>query len=223
MKIEAISDKVWSLKIWFIIPITVWAVADDDGLTLVDAGISTMAGGILRFIAQSGLPLKRIVLTHGHADHVGALKKVLAVHKVPVYAHPDEIPYMEGRLPYPGRRKAAAFVAPGVALPLETEGERLLPTGGLIPYHTPGHSPGHVAYHEPEANVLLSGDLFSSKQGKLRFPMFTPDLAEAVRSGGIVDLLRPARLEVCHGGAVVQPAEQMEAYRQMARKRLGTD
>ncbi|KIL39850.1 hydrolase glyoxylase [Gordoniibacillus kamchatkensis] len=225
MKIEAISNRVWSLKTWIIIPVTVWAVADEDGLTLIDAGIPAMAGGILRFVEQSGLQLRRVVLTHGHSDHIGALKRVLAVHRVPVYAHPDEIPYMEGRLPYPRRRKAVPVIAPGDVLPLESEGDRLLPVGGLVPYHTPGHSPGHVAYYEPEAGVLLAGDLFTSKRGTIRRPMamFTADMAEAVRSSAIVDRLRPARLEVCHGGPVLHPAEQIEAYRQQAWKRIGAN
>ncbi|GAB2673267.1 MBL fold metallo-hydrolase [Paenibacillus thermoaerophilus] len=224
MKIEAISPRVWKLRSWLIIPITVWAVVDEEGLTLVDAGIGPMAGGILRFIADTGLPLKQIVLTHGHSDHTGALNKLLDAFPVPVYAHRDEIPYMEGRLPYPRRKKAAAVVAAGAVRSLETDADgRLLPIGGLVPYHTPGHSPGHVAYFEPEAAVLLAGDLFTSKRGAVRRPMpaFTADMAEAVRSSEIVDRLRPARLEVCHSGPVFDPAGQMPAYREAELRRLG--
>ncbi|WP_242694856.1 MBL fold metallo-hydrolase [Pseudogracilibacillus auburnensis] len=65
-----------------------------------------MAKGILKFIEQLNAgSLKRIVLTHGHPDHVGAIKRILKVKTVPVFAHRIEIPYMEGDYPYPGRKK----------------------------------------------------------------------------------------------------------------------
>lgn len=232
MKITKISEHVWSLKTWMIIPIHVWVVKGEDGLTLIDAGIPMMAKGILNFISslQAG-PLRRILLTHGHSDHVGAIQRIRAVYpEVEVYAHRIEIPYMEGALPYPRRKKAAASVAKGLAKPL-TEAESSLdqtsnsgdsgsgipalsPIGGLTPYLTPGHSPGHVVYFHENDRVMLAGDLFTSKQGKLRKPMasFTADMDEAIRSSAIVGQLRPVHLEVCHGNAVLHPADQMNEY-----------
>ena len=62
--------------------------------------------------------------------------------------------------------------------------------------------------------MLLAGDLFTSRRGRLRRPMaiFTADMAEAVRSAAIVARLRPDRLEISHGGPVMDPAAQIEAY-----------
>jgi glyoxylase-like metal-dependent hydrolase (beta-lactamase superfamily II) len=216
MKAEQISEHVWSLKSWMVIPIHVWVVVQEDGVTLVDAGISAMAKGIMSFIKelQAG-PLKRIVLTHGHSDHVGSLKRILQDNQVPVYAHHIEIPYMEGALPYPRRKKAAQSVQPGVAQALAQHDDgQLAPIGGLTPYLTPGHSPGHVVYYHEQDRVLLAGDLFTSKGGKLHrpMPMFTADMAEAVKSSEIVAVLRPERLEVCHGDPVFKPAEHIESY-----------
>lgn len=50
MKVEQVSQHIWSLSIWVLLPVRVWVVVDTDGVTLVDAGLSTMASGILRFI-----------------------------------------------------------------------------------------------------------------------------------------------------------------------------
>jgi glyoxylase-like metal-dependent hydrolase (beta-lactamase superfamily II) len=197
-------------------PIRVWVVTEEDGVTLVDAGVSLMAKGIMRFIDELGAgPLMRILLTHGHGDHVGAIERIRQQSPVSVYAHEVEIPYMTGQLPYPRRKSAAAFVAPGVAQPLaEEQAGMLAQVAGLRPYLTPGHSPGHVAYYHEQDQVLLAGDLFTSKAGNLRPPMaiFTADMAEALRSGAIVEQLRPKRLEVCHGDAVLNPAEQWQRY-----------
>ena len=67
MKAEKISEHIWSLRTWMIVPIHVWVVVDEDGVTLVDAGMPMMAKGIMKFIKQLNAgPLKRILLTHGH-------------------------------------------------------------------------------------------------------------------------------------------------------------
>lgn len=207
MKLTSVSPHIWSLRLWFGIPIHVWLVRDDDGLTLVDAGISPMSRGILRTIDRIGAgPLRRIVLTHGHPDHVGALPGILRSCPVPVFAHPIEIPYLEGRLVYPRRKKAMVTVRPGLVLPLpETDTGALQRIAGLTPHLTPGHSPGHVVYHHEQDDVLLAGDLATSRRGRLRPPMaiFTGDMDQAMASLEIVHTLNPRRIEVCHGGPVL--------------------
>mgnify|MGYP001312257373 CR=1 FL=1 len=216
MKLERVSEHIWSLKTWIIVPVRVWLVADQTGITLVDAGLSYMARPILQYIErlQAG-PLKRILLTHGHSDHIGALKEIVKIRPVPVFAHRTEIPYMEGRLAYPRRKKPVQNVPCGLVQPLEEVGDgNLAEISGLKPYWTPGHSPGHAVYYHEQDRVLLAGDLFTSKRGKLHRPMpwFTADMAEAVKSGAIVKKLNPLRLEICHGGPVMNPAGQWEQY-----------
>ena len=224
MKVKKVSEHIWSLKTWILIPIHVWIVADEEGMTLVDAGMPMMAKGIMKYMNQlEAGPLRRILLTHGHSDHVGALKSILSETNVPIYAHEIEIPYMEGELIYPRRKKAEHNVAKGIVQPLqEDEQGGLKAIAGLTPYLTPGHSPGHVVYYHEQDQVLLAGDLFTSKKGKLHQPMsmFTADMAEAVRSSSIVEKLKPKRLEVCHGNPVLHPADQLEEYMQKMSAKL---
>lgn len=216
MKVEQISQHIWSLHTWLVIPLRVWVVVEPDGVTLVDAGMPFMGKGILSFIDQLNAgPLKQILLTHGHSDHVGAVKRIVESRKTPVYVHEIEIPYLEGKLPYPRRKKAEMTVTPGVVQPLREKEEGGLETiAGLKPYLTPGHSPGHVVYYHEADQVMLAGDLFTSKAGKLHkpMPMFTADMAEALKSSLILRELQPVHLEVCHGKAVKKPAEHLEEY-----------
>ena len=216
MKLERVSEHIWSVKTWIIVPVRVWLVVDHTGVTLVDAGLPYMARPILQFIEQLNAgPLKRILLTHGHSDHIGALKEIVKNRPVPVFAHHIEIPYMEGRLAYLRHKQPVQHVPYGLVQPLKEEGDgNLAEISGLKPYLTPGHSPGHTAYYHEQDRVLLAGDLFTSKRGKLNRPMpwFTADMAEALRSGAIVNKLNPLRLEICHGGPVMNPADQWDQY-----------
>ncbi|MEH7346826.1 MBL fold metallo-hydrolase [Bacillus sp. JJ1532] len=222
MKVNKVSENIWSLKTWIIIPIHVWVIVDGNGVTLVDAGIPKMAKGIMNFIKELDAgPLQRILLTHGHPDHVGAIKTILSVTKVPVYAHRIEIPYMEGELPYPKRKKAKQTVSKQLIQALQEDGQgNLNLIGGIKPYLTPGHSPGHVVYYHEKDQVLIAGDLFTSKKGKIHQPisMFTSNMHEAVRSSTIVGELKPIRLEVCHGHPVFHPANHLEEYIQKMEK-----
>ncbi len=202
---------------WMIIPIHVWLVKDREGVTLVDAGIPIMANGILKAINKLNIgPLSRILLTHGHADHVGAIKRIRSKRNIPIYVHPEEIPYMEGKKPYPRRKKAKTLVQPSLVKPLKQNGDRLKQVGDLIPYHTPGHSPGHVVYYHQKDNVLLGGDLFTSKRRRIQKPMaiFTADMTQAIKSGGIIKSLKPEILCVCHGNEVTYPHKQYDRVRE---------
>lgn len=216
MKMIQVSKHIWRLRLWLGIPIHVWLVVGKDGVTLVDAGVSMMARHIMEAVKRlEAGPLNKIMLTHGHSDHVGAIKRIVDEHAVPVYAHRIEIPYMEGELPYPRRKKATQAIERGMAQPLADDDNGLLqPINGLTPFLTPGHSPGHVVYYHEDDRVMLAGDLFTSKKGKLRKPMaiFTADMPTAIQSSQIVYDLKPKQLEICHGHAVIDPASQWEEY-----------
>ena len=96
MKVVRLSEHVWCLKSAYYVQ--AWVVKSGEGLTLIDTGVDQMAKGILEGLRTIGGKLERILLTHGHPDHVGSLETVLVLHPVPLYAHEIEIPYMEGRI-----------------------------------------------------------------------------------------------------------------------------
>ncbi len=218
MKIKRLSEHIYGLKT--VLNIQMWLVQSDQGLVLIDSGIPPMGRRILQCIEQLAAgPLAGILLTHGHPDHVGGLEAVLAKHRVPVYAHADEIPYLEGSAPYPPFKKAKVRVRPGIVqtLPADSKPDRpLSPLFGLTPYPAPGHSPGHVVYYHEEDQVLVAGDLFMTRFGKLKKPLpypLTTDMRQAVESGGIVTRLQPQLLTVCHGKEIAQPHRQYEFYK----------
>ena len=213
MKVKKISSNIYKLEAWLIIKMSAWLVTVNDGVYIVDTGMPFMGKKILKEAQKLG-EVKGVLLTHGHADHVGGLKKILEIIKVPVYAHEEDIKYMEGKEPFPGRKKAEFLVERDVVQPLEMTDGKIIPIENLIPIHTPGHSPGHVVYYHQEDEVLIGGDLFTSKKGQLRKPMamFTANMDEAVKSGRVIEELKPKIVSICHSQDVKEPYKQIQNY-----------
>ena len=114
---------------------------------------------ILSHLRRENLTLEAILLTHGHFDHVGAVKKLAAQTQCKVYIHPaeDTMPAMltAGKLHYTHTYD---------------EGDVLELAGlTLRVFHTPGHTPGSVCLLCQD--VLFSGDtLFAGSCGRTDLP-----------------------------------------------------
>jgi len=160
----------------------------DDPVTLVDAGLKTEAAraAIRASFAAAGLPpaaLARIILTHGHTDHMGLAAEIAAESGAPVFAHPDDAPKLGGERTYAAyadyllrtmrQHGTPEWVGPAVLEALRTlralidplpafeplaDGMRL-PSGSgeLQVLHTPGHSAGHICLAGD--GVLIAGDM----------------------------------------------------------------
>src|SRR5574342_525485 len=66
-------------------PVNCYFIEEEDGLTLIDAALPNSAEPILQAAKEIGKPITRIVLTHAHGDHIGALDKLKDKLQVPVY------------------------------------------------------------------------------------------------------------------------------------------
>ena len=139
-------------------------------------------GRIIDALNRLGLMPEKILLTHGHLDHVGgakALKGVIdearataGLGPVPIIG-PDE---RDRFLMENVEEQAARFNITGLrsVLPDQwlVEGD-VVELGGLRfdVLHCPGHSPGHMVYVEKTARFALVGDvLFRGGVGRTDFP-----------------------------------------------------
>ena len=114
---------------------------------------------ILDKLESLGLTLEAILLTHGHFDHVGAVKELAAETQCEVYIHPDD-------LTMPPMMTAGALYYTRTY----TEGSRLKLAGlDIAVLHTPGHTPGSVCLLCD--TTILSGDtLFRGSCGRTDLP-----------------------------------------------------
>jgi len=151
--------------------------APDRTWAIVDAGLPGSAGKIERAARTRFGPHSRpaaIVLTHGHFDHVGSVKRLAIDFDAPVFAHPLEMPYLTGLSSYPppdpsvggGVMSCLSRFFPRGPIDL---GEDVfsLPLDGSVPgmpgwlwLWTPGHTPGHVSFFRAADRALIAGDAF---------------------------------------------------------------
>lgn len=134
---------------------------------IVDAGFDPKP--LLDRVAELGVSVRYILLTHGHLDHIGGLEACKAATGAPVLIHPDDAPMLTD----PRRNFSSLFGQPLIA----PAADRLLRPGEAIEVggdrievrHTPGHSPGSVSFVLP-GHVLGGDALFAGSIGRTDFP-----------------------------------------------------
>lgn len=119
-----------------------------------------------------GATLEKIVLTHGHLDHVGGTPELTKELNLPVIGpHIDDAFWLQGLM-----NQSQMFGFP----PIDAfEPTKWLQEGDKIEFgnevldviHTPGHTPGHVVLYSESANLAFVGDvLFNGAIGRTDFP-----------------------------------------------------
>jgi glyoxylase-like metal-dependent hydrolase (beta-lactamase superfamily II) len=128
---------------------------------------------ILNAIAQTGITVEKILLTHGHIDHAGGAEALKAALSTPIHGpHLDDKTLLE-RI----EKQAEMFGVAGQfrnAYPDQwlAEGDTVDIGGHAFKVlHCPGHAPGHVVFVNEAARFAHVGDvLFSGSVGRTDLP-----------------------------------------------------
>ncbi|MEZ5853645.1 MAG: MBL fold metallo-hydrolase [Hyphomicrobiaceae bacterium] len=147
----------------------VWSEATKRGAVIDPGGDVPL---ILDAIKQVGMTAEKIVLTHGHLDHVGGaaeLKEALGIQ--------IEGPHLSDKfLMDRAEEQAASYGLTGMRNATSdrwlNEGDKLEIAGEAFEiFHCPGHSPGSLVYFHRGQKFALMGDvLFQGSIGRTDFP-----------------------------------------------------
>ncbi len=141
----------------------------------------------------------RILLTHGHGDHAGALDAVL-----------ERLPGVE-----------VMGTGHPSARPLEPGEVVVTDSGSLEALPTPGHTRDHLAFHWTDRNALFAGDLVLGVGDTTWVGEYSGCVADYLESLDRVETLGLSRIHPAHGPDILDPARALEAYRAHRRDRIG--
>ena len=127
---------------------------------------------LIKAASDNQVNIEKIILTHGHLDHVGGTVALAAHYKVPIIG-----PHVGDKFWLDALGQQSQMFGFPPAAPFEPNqwlnhkdsielGELTLDV-----LHCPGHTPGHVALVERSSNQVIVGDIiFSGSIGRTDFP-----------------------------------------------------
>ncbi len=126
---------------------------------------------ILSIVAQHGLTVKQIVITHAHIDHVGGAMKLKAATAAPILLNQNDyalLKMLDTQAAWIGMRSPGS-----VAIDASISTGDKVAAGNVVAdvLHTPGHTEGSVCLYFEADKKLIAGDtLFAGSIGRTDLP-----------------------------------------------------
>jgi glyoxylase-like metal-dependent hydrolase (beta-lactamase superfamily II) len=235
---KQLDPDLWLLDLDFQgIPSTVGAylLASPSGHTLIETGPGSTLPALERAMRAAGAHLDdvtQLLVTHIHLDHAGAAGSLLA--RLPdarLFVHPAGAPHMID----PAKLLASATRIYGDRMDLlwgafePCPSDRVvtladgaeLRCGGrtLRALHTPGHASHHIAFHDPEAGTVFTGDVGGVRlpgSDYVRPPTPPPDIDLEAWHRSVVRIrsIAPRALDLTHFGRFEDPTRHLDELMQ---------
>ncbi|MDO4633765.1 MAG: MBL fold metallo-hydrolase [Eubacteriales bacterium] len=128
---------------------------------------------LLTMIRENGWVVEKILLTHGHFDHTGAVQKISEELQIPYMIHENGGRYLkdtrQNLSAYCGRwsmLEEAVYLKDGEAVQSKSD-----PGCSLQVLHTPGHTTDSVVFYNQQESIAFVGDtIFKGNIGNAGYP-----------------------------------------------------
>ncbi|MBK5461604.1 MBL fold metallo-hydrolase [Peribacillus sp. TH27] len=207
-----------------VFPVNCYFVEEENSLTLIDAALPYSTASIINAARIIGKPITRLIVTHAHDDHVGALDGIKAL--IPdlqvsisfrdalLLAGDSTLLQNETNSPIRGGVPKNIQTQPDLLL---KEGDRI---GSLEVIFSPGHTPGSISLLDTRNHSLIVGDALQTRGGTavsgmikplFPFPAFaTWNKLIAVESAKKLRSYKPSLLAVGHGKMLEHPGNSID-------------
>ena len=196
-------------------------VVTPEGVVVIDAlGTPALGDALIAAISRvTRAPIKRLILTHYHADHYygsAAFRRA----GIEIWAHRAALPYLESGEPEKRREQRASELFPWVEADMPiTRADRWLDDvtrftmGGIdfeIIHVGPAHSPEDVIVRVPRKGVVFCGDLMFT--GRIPF-VGDADSAHWLKRIEQLAAMKPRYIVPGHGPMSTDPERDLQLTR----------
>lgn len=161
-----------------------YLIVDNDGVTIVDAGLPRywkLLQAELTAIGKGLEDVRGLILTHGDTDHIGFAARLYQETGLAPYIHEGDVDRARLKVKKPNSgwgpvkigplvgflwysaRQGGLHIPPATELETITDGTVLDLPGAPRIISTPGHTPGSVAVHVKALDAVFVGDAMATR------------------------------------------------------------
>ena len=193
-------------------------VGDGGEAAVVDPGPRSSYGVVEEFLAERGLSLRAVILTHIHLDHAASAELLAEKYNVPIYVHPRGAPHLVNPSKLCAAAKSIMTDVELVGCPNGVREELVRPTGDGMVVEVGGrrirfiHTPGHASHHQSplleDEGILFVGDSMGIYYCECIVPLTPPPTRPRMIRESVDKMLaaRPRLLAYPHFGVHPDPA-----------------
>lgn len=146
-----------------------YVLYNEDSFEAVVIDPGSDGDSLLKALQERQLKVQKILLTHGHSDHIGAVQAVADAYHAPVYIHKKEAPFLHDPVLNLSAKMGLSITCDVDEIHVQQGTVIEVADMSFTVLETPGHTPGGICFYG-EGLVFAGDTLFQDSIGRTDFP-----------------------------------------------------